>query len=411
MALTATCGAQLIEGAWVDATEQAIDELRKSNLHVLVLDRQGRPVPAATVSIRLLRHDFPFGVTLDADEFANGGVPPLQWATRPVYRCFNSVSLQGAASWEMVQPTPQDRNFQMIDRMLDWSDHAGLSVRWGRVISADIGRLPPWVAPLRGEDLADAVEVYMRGVLSRYGRRVEQFDLYCDLTNHDHLEAQLGVVMVRRLYEMAQAGAPRARLAIRFDDSLYGERSRNMIIRVTHMRESFVPIDVLALDVRLSGKVIHGNLWQALRFIAGLNLPIVICGLEISGPTTQDAAANLEVAMRTFFAHPSIEGVWFGGIRHGRVADPVAAMLDEEGRPTASGLRLEGLVRHIWWNEETIQTDELGNARKRVFAGLHDVVAVLPDGSAARTSVYLKPREQRQRVVLQPLKLEEASQP
>ena len=92
--------AQMMQGPWVEESDQKIDALRKTDLRVIVLDRQGKAVVAAAVTIEQLRHDFTIGFVLGEQGFAQGV------GDKPVWRCFNAVSLQRLTAWPRLQPSP-----------------------------------------------------------------------------------------------------------------------------------------------------------------------------------------------------------------------------------------------------------------------------------------------------------------
>ncbi|MEO0475018.1 MAG: hypothetical protein AAF085_03460, partial [Planctomycetota bacterium] len=86
--LAAQANAQILQGQWVDASQAAIEKHRKTDVTVIVLDRNDQAVQRANVRVVLERHDFEVGLTL-----SNNRMPPKQFRGLPVYRCFNAVAL------------------------------------------------------------------------------------------------------------------------------------------------------------------------------------------------------------------------------------------------------------------------------------------------------------------------------
>jgi len=259
--------AQVLQDKWIRSGQKDIDQHRKVPLHVLVLDEAGRPAPLANLRIRMLRHSFAFGVELDPQQFAADRWPGPEAMEQPIWRCLSAVSLRRAGDWSSIEPTRGDREFERIDAMLTWAAVHGMRARWGGVIGCDPGKLPPWAASMRGFSFQQALEAQSTAVLTRFGRRVSDFDLLTDALTYDVVADRLGDVMVRRLYQQAQADAPTARLCVGFNDCLESDRLRAMIRRVNQLRQNFVPVGALAIEVSFHDAVQQGQLDAALRLM------------------------------------------------------------------------------------------------------------------------------------------------
>ena len=80
--------AQILQGDWVDQSQAAIEEHRKTDVTVIVLDQNDRAVQGATVRLVQQRHDFEVGLTLPVDR-----MPPKKAGDLPVYRSINAIAL------------------------------------------------------------------------------------------------------------------------------------------------------------------------------------------------------------------------------------------------------------------------------------------------------------------------------
>jgi len=405
LVLSAALHAQILQGNWVDQTEQDIDAHRKTEIRVVVLDRQGQPVPDVVVHVKMLQHAFRFGIHLDRQTLQHDGQVVFPSLEAPFWRCFNAVALDPISRWPRMQPTPGPWHFQSVDQVLVWAHTQRLAVRWGGVISSDPDRLPTWAVELSDMALRDAMETHLRQVMANYGRHVEQFDVLTHTLDHHLVTARLGQAMVRRLYEIAKAQAPHASIAARFENALTGMRRQQMIRAVTALRETFTPIDLIVIDQQITGPVVQASLARELGWVGQLGLPVVIGRLEVSGTSPADAAINLETMMRTLFAEPTIQGIYFAGLTTDQVRYASALLLDQQGQPTPAGQVIDGLIHQQWWTDLYQKTDELGNVQTRVFAGIYQISTKLPDGSKPQLKVYLPVSDQQRMVILQPLDL------
>lgn len=388
--------AQVMQGEWVDASQKAIEKNRKVALRVIVLDRDGKPAGLPVVRVEQRRHAFAWGVPV-------GALPPAASGRRDtlVWRCFSGVSLDAMTGYGEdsdtggVQVEPMRR---AVNQALD----EGYIVRWGTVLSADAARWPARTAKLGDKELAAALARRVSGAMSS-ARGVRDFDFYADSLDHREVEARLGDAGLRRLFEQAKATAPDAALSLHFREALEGERLRDMIRRVIGMQEVFVPIDGLSIDAKFRGTVLQPTVTRSLDWLSGMKLPISLVGVEVGGPSPAAAALNIETVLRLFFADPAFQGVWFAGVTADQNTDASAALIDTDGTPTPAGNVFDKLVHGLWWTDESIKGDELGNARSRVFAGMHKISAVLADGTTAETTAWLPPNQPERIVVLQPI--------
>ncbi len=394
--------AQMLTGPWVEQSQQRIDEVRKTSLRVIVMGRDGKPVPGAKVHIQQTRHVFDVGFVLPQAGWPDAESDEVFW------RCFNAVSIQRLTSWPALQP---DRDAPLngeqarrVGQALSVADSLDFTVRWGDLVSADPGRLPDWAVGLAGPELANAVLGYQREVLSRFGRSVDQFDAYTQTLAHDHVDRLAGLAVVRRLYESIPAAAADAVACARFDDGLTIGRVQKVQRRLTTMREAFIPVGLVAIDQRFSGPLERPALERTIGRIDQFNRPVVISGLEVGGDSPVSAAINLEMVLRTLMERPNLQGIWFTGLTAEELSEPGAALLDDDGQPTAAGLMVDSLFHGLWWTDLDTQTDELGNVRVRAFPGAFHLSATLHDGTVLRTEIWLVKSDDPRVVLLEPVK-------
>jgi len=395
--ITPSAAGQILMGGWIDQAERQIERHRKTALRVSVLDENVRPVPGVAVAVSQRAHQFPIGFTASD----TGWVELNEF--NEVFRCFNAVSLEAIADWSQVEPREGlAMGMGPLGEHVNRADVLGLTVRWGGMISADPARNPAWLDGHDQDQLADAMQRHAALVAGAFGRRVDSFDVYTHALDHSMVEQRLGVPMLRRLFEQVKARAPAAAVGVRFEDALEGERLRRMLVRLNAFDEQFVPYDRIAVTQRFTGNVAQGPLARSLQRIARHKYAIVVSELEVGGPTSSAAAVNLETVLRTLFAEPTVQGVYLKGLHAHELADPTAALVGEDGLPTAAGFVFDGLFHGQWWTDITHQTDELGSIHTRVFGGSHLIQTTLPDGTPLEAEVWIPIADNTRIIVLQP---------
>ncbi len=386
--------AQTVAGPWVDVAEQRIEEHRKTELRVIVLDAQQRVAEGASVRIEQLRHDFPLGVVLHGPSIP--GFDP----EGPVYRCFNAVSLKKLTAWPNLQPSgPGEFEFRSVETAVSWAEVFGLSVHWGGVVSADPAFQPEWAVLLDADARLRAAARLVDVIGFTFDGRIDSATLY----THGLDQPWLGEPALRWLFNHAKTTKADLDLRLGYEQALTGDRGRRMLVDADGKRMSFVRADGVSITHEFSDRFARDPLDRVLQRLGRLDLPTIVDGLEVGGESALDAPQNLEAALITLFGEPSVEAIFFTGLTADVLRDPNAAFVDETGRATSCGLVLERLFRQRWWTDRTVEADELGNVRLRVFAGHYRVTATLRDGTVLQTEVLAPKADEERVVVLEPV--------
>jgi len=397
-------GAQVLRGNWVEEAEKRIREHRMVNVRFVVLTTDGKLAANAAVKVELRRHLFDVGVIWPQEgtpiDEAQSGLP--------VYRVLHATSLEPLTNWAATHPTIDGdaAKRQRIDDAIAWARQRGWTVRWGPLLHADPGRLPGWVSSADKAAIPALIDAHVTSTLKAYGGSVAQFDLYAGGADHRYFDEQFGDAFLRRLMEHAKATAPDAQLSLRYDDALLGGRMSAMRQRVVTREEQLVPFESLAVDGNVRGFVAPNAMNEVMKWFARASRPVVLSKVEVGGSSPSVAAVNLETVVRLAFAEPAIKGIYFAGLQARDLSDPTAALIDDNGDPTAAGQVLDDLFGRHWRTEQDVTTDALGNVRQRVFAGWYHITATLGDGSTATLEVLIQPGDAAKErvVVLQPLK-------
>jgi hypothetical protein len=194
--------------------------------------------------------------------------------------------------------------------------------------------------------------------------------------------------------------APGVRLAVRFEDMLSGPRRVELAAAVAALREDFVPLDEVAIEQTILGKLNRTPAQRSIQAIGALGYDVVIAKLEVGGASEAAAALNLETLLRVLYAEPAVQGIYLAGLREDQLAAPNAALLDASGQPTLPGRVFQTLVAG-WHTDLRLVTDELGEARLRVFPGALRIVATVQGAEVAQTTVWVDRSRETRVIVLQ----------
>lgn len=386
--------AQALQGKWVDESEAAIELHRKTDVTVIVLDRDDKAIHKATVKLVQQRHDFIIGLTLP-----KGQLPPEDLRDRPVFRALNAIALDRFTDWSSSAQTPAKSSERLVEQWTQAIDPIDLA--FGRVISADPARNEDGVALLKTKALRDALQARI-GEALKSEPKPNRFDLYADLLFQDMVERKLGMGMVHRMFESAHAIRPDAKLSLRVRDAVSLQYGRVFAAAVQRLEIQQVQIDGVTIEQRFSGQVQAKPLERMLNdYVAELPVPVLFAGLEVGGTTDAAAGLNMETLLRLLFAQPNIKGLYLAGLYDEELVEPNAALLDAQDKPTSAGTVFDALFTKHWHSEVSGTTDERGNVSARVFTGWYSIEAQLPGGQRIQTRAYIPKSDRAKIIVLQ----------
>ncbi|MEM1446390.1 MAG: hypothetical protein AAGF84_10065 [Planctomycetota bacterium] len=387
---------QTVAAPWVEVAEAQIEQHRKTDLRVIVLDDDGRggQVPAVNAEVRIeqLRHDFPVGVVMDAPSVR--GFDPSE----SFFRAINAVSLRRLTAWPMVQPGgPDEFALEDVETAVTWAEVFGLDVHWGGMIAADPAFQPQWAAALDHDERLRLASQYVDVVGWTFAGRLRSASLY----THHVDQPWLDEPGVRWLFNHAQTADAGFELRLGYEQALDDPRARDMMLDADDKAMGFVRSDGVAVTHAFGGRFVQSRLRRYVTRMATLGQSVLIDGLEVGGGLL--APSQLEAALITLFAEPSVSGIYLDGLTTASTRDASAALLDADGEPTGNAMVVDRLFRERWWTDTTSATDELGNVRTRVFAGHYRVTATLPDGRRFSSEVLVPKADGERVVVLEPV--------
>ena len=392
LALPQHSHAQILQGQWVDDSQAAIEQHRKTDVTVIVLDQNDRAVQGAKVQLVQQRHDFLLGLTLPDDR-----MPPKDADDLPLYRCFNAIALDRYTS----RAVPGD-TASLGKRLAAWRSALDpIQTKYGRVISADPARNHDLLSLLESGDLRDAV-LKRIDTATASEPSSNDYDLYADLMQQDMIERKLGQGMIHRMFNRAQASQPKASFGLRFRNAITLRRGRDLASAIQKLEVRQIPFDHITIEQTFTGSLQPNAFKRMLNeYIAPLPKPVTLASLEVGGATPVAAAINLETILRLSFAQQRIAGIIFAGLIDDELLEEHAGLIDSEGQPTASGDLIDQLFIKLWHSDESGQTDESGNVRTRVFTGWYTLTATLPDGTQVTSQAYIPKADRAKMIVLQ----------
>jgi GH35 family endo-1,4-beta-xylanase len=403
----------------LDGAGQRIEQVRKREAVIKILDESGGPAAGVTVRAEMMRHQFLFGCNIymfnklptdeENDRYLELWERLFNYATVPFY--FGSY-----------QPTPEDTEESYLKEMVAWCRNRGVTVKGHPLIWHFPSSNPDWLpdSPAR---VYEIMQNRINGIVTAFSPDVEYWDVLNEPTtvwmyNNQvaRWENGLGPLTTGLMgLEWAAAADPDATLLIndynvKFDlwsflPLFHPVRVWKMLVRspVQRFPNSYdrylIRLKELGGNFHAVGIQSHmhmGNwsmkeLWDVCERYAKLGLPIHFTEVTIlSGrhkimqpfdpelnqpwPSTEKGersqADYAEKFYTLLFSHPSVEAItWWDLIDRDAWMGAPAGLIRDDLTEKPAYERLHYLIKEKWWTRFEGRTDEQGYLKFRGFCG------------------------------------------
>lgn len=374
-----------------------IEQHRRADLVLRVLDRGGLPVPGAKVRVTQRQHEFLFGCNLFRWGRVGDPVPEALYRERFAV-LFNFATL--GFYWSYYERERGHPLYEYTDQVAAWCRSQNIRCK-GHPLVWDFTPDPPWL-PRDFDPIRDLSHQRVRDIVGRFRGRIDVWDVVNEPTDLGRTHTRFGawaksvgpVPFTAEHLKIARAANPDALLLVndyRLDPAFYQILDR--------LRQD----DRLLFDAVGIQSHQHDGLWplaqirQVCDRYAPLGVPLHFTETTlVSGPrdptqpgrwqpTTpelEDRQADAVAAFYTMvFAQPTVAALtWWDFTDRDAWQGAAAGLVRNDMSPKPAYDRLLNLIRYRWWTQAEGATDGTGELRVRPFFGTHQVSVVLPNG-------------------------------
>ncbi len=380
--------------------ERNIEQFRKGDCRLEVVDAAGKPVPGARVEARQTRHEFLFG----CNAFVLGQLQPEDLEQRyesAFARLFNFATVP--FYWEGTEPARGELRYAdpardiwrrpPPDRFLPFAAKHGITLKGHPLLWHAYN--PAWL-PQDANELRELYRQRFREISRRYADRIPIWDvvnesLVCK-TNYP-LYSPAREYVAWAFKEVAPLFPAQTTLMINevtsfnfppADTNRYLAQIRNLLAQGAAVRGIGFQYHFFrreGLDKYLAGKDCDPRKLLDLYEEAGrFGLPLFIT--EITFPSAGPGGDELQAAVvrdhyRLWFSVPRMAGITWWNLGDGTAVkgenEAMGGLLDAQCQPKAAYRVLDQLINETWKTRAQVQTDADGKARFRGFYGKYNV--------------------------------------
>jgi endo-1,4-beta-xylanase len=355
----------------LDDFRQRAEARYAARLHSVALRplHDGRPLPTGTVlSCTPRRGALALGTCIDPS-IADDTPFAAHW--RGAVTAFaDTVVAENHMKWYGLEPEADAWDPTPAERLLAWSEHAGLAVRGHCLLWSKRKFLQAWAQKLDRRAFDRAVWRHVERSVAQFRGRVTCWDVYNEQLDGRHFEDRLGEGFAVELFRRAAAVDPGVPLFVNEYGVLCNDaKCERYYTLIARLRDAGAPIGGIGIQEHQAERFVAGatapadlhperqgrdplvpdDVWRRLDRLATLGLPIHIT--EVSWKAVDEAmrAEAAEIFLRTAAAHRAVHAFLVWGI-HGRqhwLGDAGGLHSGDEWTPRPAFSALRGL-RDTW---------------------------------------------------------------
>jgi len=402
------------EAGWKEESKARIEQFRKADFAIKLVDGEGAPLKNTAVHLKLTRHDFNFGTAVAAWRIRSKDEDGQKYRDY-VLRNFNGIVAENAMKWPQSHPQPDLYVFTDADAILDFAKENELYLRGHNIFWSKKKWQSDWVQALEKdpETLGKAVEERIATIVPRYADYIRDWDMNNEMRHGRFFADALGDDVRIRMFQQAQALHPTGRFYTNEYAVLDNDQDTQEYIDLIeqliaagapvggigiqeHAAERFAGVRGEGDEVERGGPrpLIPTEVWQRLDKLAELGLPIQITEVSFKTEDPEAQAEALEAFYRTSFAHPGVDAFYLWGFwEHSHWLGDKASLVNADWSLKPAAKVMEKLLHEEWVTEVEGKTDARGIFHFRGFYGNYNLL-VKGDGSEVKSLRIKLPKKE-----------------
>ncbi|MGW7686381.1 endo-1,4-beta-xylanase [Kribbella sp. NPDC054772] len=386
--------------AWRTAANARIDQYRKGNLAVSVVDPAGNPVSGATVSAVQQTSAFKFGAASDGARLVGDPSSGISAADLAQYQSkvstvFNQGALGNNLKWNHWE-NPTERDAITLPAMR-WMRARGLRVRGHNLVWPSWGNLPSDLSGLQSTPAALRTRVnnHILDETSALAGIVDEWDVVNEPYSEHNLQDILGPDEIASWFRLAKQGDPNVPLVLNdyglLENNGWEKRHRDHDYAIVQsLKASGAPIDAVGFESHFNGLQLTSpdQLLAIVDQFAALGVKVAITEFDVDTDDLQLQADYTRDFMTAMFSDPNVNQISNFGIWANNIYNPRVALYNADWSPKPNGLVWEDLIKRQWHTSASGTTTAAGAYSTRGFLGDY-LVTVTVNGISKQVKVAM----------------------
>ncbi|MGV3616562.1 MAG: endo-1,4-beta-xylanase [Fimbriimonas sp.] len=374
--------------SWRRDALQRIEKIRKAGLTVRVVDRTGKAVPNAKVSVQQIRHAFKFGTAVPAARITGTSPDDVKFR-ETLERLFNTVTFENDLKWNRLR----DQDYTQVDAALKWLHARNFDVRGHNLAWGSYRWLPPEIRSATPEEARRLIEERVRVATRRFKGRLYLWDVVNEAVTETELWDRVGWNVFTDTFKWARQEDPKALLC--YNDYNITEENQTgpghrlkAIERIRQIQRAGAPLDVIGIQAHVGTPITPTKrVLEILDEMAKLGPRLEITEYDLGVTDDKVNGEHLRDFLTACFSHPAMDAFIMWGFYEGSHwrANEGGAIFRRDWTPRPAARIWEDLVKRQWWTNAAANTGGKGEARFRPFLGTHRVTVSVNGRTVSQT--------------------------
>ncbi|MBI4621753.1 MAG: endo-1,4-beta-xylanase [Verrucomicrobia bacterium] len=363
---------------WRTAALARIEQIRKGDFTIEVVDAGGRPVPGATVRIEQRRSAFQFGSVLQMARVVSNTAENRLYRQKAL-ELFNAGGPENDLKWPpWTGEWGAGYTKSQAIAGLTWMKNHGIHVRGHVLVWPGWNNLPASIRALRGtpqqNEIPSRALAHIADIVGATREVVDEWDVLNEpYVNHDLMDV-FGPTIQVDWFRAARAAHATAPLYLNdynnHDASLDAGHVAHFETTARYLRDQGAPIGGLGLQAHVSASPSPpANVIAVLDRYAALGLPVRITEFDVNTDDEELQADYTRDFLTAVFSHPTVVGFQMWGFWERAHWIPRAAMVRADFSEKPNARAYKSLVLDQWRTRASGTTDAQGTWRGRGFHG------------------------------------------
>lgn len=398
-------------GDWKSDANARIEQYRKRDARIVFKDKAGNVVPNKNVKIRQMSHDYAFGAVFSVSQLERFGGEGSSW--NKFFTDHFEWATITEIQWSTTEPNQGEVDYSLFDAGYQFCKDNNIKVRAHRLFSEN-GPDNNWIDSISNAELSVAMDRRLNSLIRYTAGKIDSLDVCNEMAENSYYKTRLGNSIRAWMFQSVNNIDPECKLFINEYSIVTESRlipACNALIQ--GLLADGAPIDALGAQCHFDpdlglGTVDPTAILQRLDILATNGLPIWATEFHCRDANEYVRADKIEKFYRTFFSHPSTQGIimWgYWGAVNQHPYGPDAAIVNADWTLNAAGVMYESLMNE-WTTNLNTSIDGTGELDFRGFHGVYEVevfggltnsspqkfeIELLPGSSVAEYTITLCP--------------------
>jgi GH35 family endo-1,4-beta-xylanase len=363
---------------WRSAANARIEQIRKRDVRVLIVDGSSNPVPGTALEVQQTKHRFAFGSAI------NGNI------SNPNYASFFKTNFQWAvmeneSKWYSNEPSRSNVTYTAANNITNFCHANGIILRGHTIFWAVDTYVQNWVKALNDADLLVHLTNRLNSAVNHFKGTFVHWDVNNEMLHGNYFGNRHGNWINSWMFKHARSLDTNVLLFVNDYNVVSGNETEAYKQQILALIASNAPVGGIGAQGHFGSTINPSTTEARIDSLAELGLPIWISEYDSVNSNQFVRADNLETLYRIAFSKPSVDGVLMWGFwagSHWRGSN--AAIVDLSWGLNAAGHRYQSLL-----SEWTTVTNGTANAQGAFdFRGFHGTYEVTVTPTAGQPTVH-----------------------